>query len=427
MNRRKFLQDTGKYTLAAALPFILPSGRLFAATGEQKIKHVVYCLFAGGIRNWESIDFKEGNLMPNILAGNHTISNDIKSAMENLPRVLDSPLQQSGTLFKGFRYNSPVTLHYNAHATAISGQYANTIELMKPVKDPTIFEFFRKHHPDGARGLNTWWISDQSGPFPFLQYSSHSKYGYEYAANMIHPSTLFKYNFTDELPEESVHQVKALMKKVNEIRVSDKSSSMNPFPLNSEADKILLSKFINKTYQSSFKDKIQLWDEIPSGSVNDDFITLYTASEILTTFHPSLLVVNIQDSDIAHSNFTDYCKNLNKADFALAKMWQTIQNDPILKDNTVLVVVPEFGRNATHNSLIDAYGRYAVDHTGDAQSMQMFCLIAGPEGVIQQNKVVKEKVGETIDILPTIAHLMGFHDKIPSYLLKGKVLHEALV
>jgi hypothetical protein len=40
---------------------------------------------------------------------------------------------------------------------------------------------------------------------------------------------------------------------------------------------------------------------------------------------------------------------------------------------------------------------------------------------------VKEKVGETIDILPTIAHLMGFHDKIPSYLLKGKILHEALV
>jgi len=59
--------------------------------------------------------------------------------------------------------------------------------------------------------------------------------------------------------------------------------------------------------------------------------------------------------------------------------------------------------------------------------MKMFCLLAGPKDVINQNKVVTEKYGETIDIVPTIAHLMGFEDKIPSSLLRGKVLNEALV
>ncbi len=427
MNRRKFLKDSTKYTMATALPFILPSGRLFAATGEQKIKHVVYCMFAGGIRNWESIDFKEGNLMPNTLKGDYKISPDIAHSIDPLPRVLKNPLQESGTLLKGFRYNSPVTLHYNAHVTAISGHYSNTVEFMKPIKNPSVFELFRKHHPDGASALNAWWVSDQNGPFPYLQYSQHSKYGYKYAANMVQPSTLFRYNFAENLSDESMKHVKQLMKIVNELKVGGPNIKNEHFPLNTESEKLMLSNFINKVYQNSFKDQIRLWDEIPENLVNDDLITIYTASEILETFLPSLLVVNIQDSDIGHSNFTDYCKNLYKADYALAKLWNTIQNNPALKDNTVLIAAPEFGRNANSNSLIDSNGRYAVDHTGDSQSTKIFCLLAGPKDVIHQNKVVTEKYGETIDIIPTIAHLMGFEDKIPSYLLRGKVLNEALV
>ena len=30
-------------------PYILPSGRLFAASGARKANHVVLCLFAGGV------------------------------------------------------------------------------------------------------------------------------------------------------------------------------------------------------------------------------------------------------------------------------------------------------------------------------------------------------------------------------------------
>lgn len=427
MNRRKFLRDSSKYAMALTVPFILPSGRLFAATGEQKIKHVVYCMFAGGIRNWESIDFKDGNLMPNILTGNSPISSDLTGAIESLPRVLDTPLQQSGTLLKGFGYKSPVTLHYHAHAAAISGHYYNSIEFMKPIKHPSIFELFRKHHPDGNSALNAWWVSDQGGPFPFLQYSQDARYGYQYAANMIQPSTLFQYNFSDKLPEKSLLHIEALMKKIKELKPTDALTNSQNLPLNSEVDKKLLSDFINNIYQSSFKDKVKLWDGLPENIVNDDLVTIYTASEIMTTFHPSLLVVNIQDSDIGHSNFSDYCKNINKADYALAKLWDTIQKDPILKDNTVLIAAPEFGRNATHNSLQDAFGRYAVDHTGDELSQKMFCLMVGPKDVIQQNKIINDVYGETIDIVPTIAHIMGFDKEIPPSLLNGKVLYESLV
>ncbi len=69
MNRRKFIGQTGKLAIATAIPYILPTGRLFAATELPKVKHVVFCLFAGGIRRCESIDLKVGNLMPNTLVG----------------------------------------------------------------------------------------------------------------------------------------------------------------------------------------------------------------------------------------------------------------------------------------------------------------------------------------------------------------------
>ena len=425
MNRRKFLNKTAKYTVATAVPFILPSGRLFAATGNAKVKHVVFCLFAGAIRTWESIDKKDGNLMRNTLHGNETISNDIAEGIQIMPKLMDQPLQQFGTLFKKFRYENNVTLHYNAHAAAVTGKYYNAIELMKPIKHPSIFEYFRKHSPFGDLGLNTWWVSDQGGPFPYLQYSKHPLYGYEYAANMIQPTSLFKFPFADPLSSSDEDKVKTLSNLIKS-RQQTKDTVSTP-RLNKEEDRERLRQFILKTHNKNFSSKLQLWDDLDAKLINDDMITMFTACNILNEFKPNLLVLNMQDSDIAHSNFTDYCNNLHRADYALAKMWKTIQDDPDLKDNTVLIAVPECGRNVTHNSLIDAYGRFAVDHTGDELSKQMFCLIAGPPDIVQQNKVVNDVYGTSIDIVPTIAHLFGFHQMIPSDLLDGKILHEAFV
>ena len=81
MKRRKFIQ---KSALTAAgtigIPYILPSGRLFASTGNTQIaEHVVFVLFAGGVRHQEAIGQTylaesqnvnvEGNVLFNILEG----------------------------------------------------------------------------------------------------------------------------------------------------------------------------------------------------------------------------------------------------------------------------------------------------------------------------------------------------------------------
>lgn len=422
MNRRKFIHKSFKYSLAVGLPYLLPSGRLFASTGNQKAKHVVLCLFAGGIRNKESLLQEDGSLMRNFLGDNVPFKSDIAGSIEQMPIILNNPLQNYGTLYSKFQYKSNFVLHYNAHAACITGNYCNSVELMKPIKFPTIFEYFRKHSHWGADALSTWWVTDQLGPFPYLKYSNHPLYGPLYGANMIQPTSYFQFPQLSNDVIYNNHHVNHLM---NLIQSNSNIKQTEPYFSNSEDGKARITHFLKSHYNSYMTPEPSFWNL--NSEINGDIITMHTATEILKSFKPNLLVVNMQNSDIGHSNYTGYCKNMHKADFALAKLWQTIQEDIELRDNTVLIAVPEFGRNKNHNTVKDENGRYAVDHTGDAMSQEMFCFIGGPKHIVNQNVQIEEVKGETLDIVPTIAHLLGFLDDIPKDLVTGKVLHEAFV
>ena len=66
MKRRNFIRNISLGAAATiGVPYLLPTGRLFAATGSKVADHVVFCLFAGGVRNLESVHQDPyGNLMP---------------------------------------------------------------------------------------------------------------------------------------------------------------------------------------------------------------------------------------------------------------------------------------------------------------------------------------------------------------------------
>src|SRR5690554_4343213 len=103
MKRRNFIK---KSTIATAgtlvLPYILPSGRLFAATGSRLANHVVFVLFGGGIRNQESVEqaylahqgmATQGNIMENMLDGAAPSANSVYSRWSP---ILNNPLSKQG-------------------------------------------------------------------------------------------------------------------------------------------------------------------------------------------------------------------------------------------------------------------------------------------------------------------------------------------
>jgi hypothetical protein len=128
----------------------------------------------------------------------------------------------------------------------------------------------------------------------------------------------------------------------------------------------------------------------------------------------------MQDVDIGHFNFTQYANNLRKADFAAAHLWNTIQSTPGLMNDTVMIIVPEHGRNLNPNTTVDAYGRRALDHTapvdmisGDQKAREIFCMVVGPSAIVKQNQVINATIGESIEVVPVIANLLGFDNAIP--------------
>lgn len=431
MKRRTFLRNAA-LTAAGSMvvPYILPTGRLFAATGSRKANHVVFCLFAGGVRNLESMQKADGNLMPNTLIGNESISADIAGGMTALPQLASTRLQTQGTLFKQFRYVSGPTGHYNGHTTAITGKYTDeAIRLKEPPQYPTVFEYYRKHNSPSQSALNAWWVSNSLGPYPYLNYSVFDGYGAAYGANAIQPFSLVSPNSNSVLgnPFSLTGNEKAksdILKEFMNGQFTSPTQLISSGIVNTPADAERLQLFIK-----------QMMLDVSNGVYNNpwgvnmtgDMLNILAGIKIMQEFKPELMVINMQDIDIGHFDYTKYVNNIRMADFALYKLWDAIQSTPGMANDTVLIVAPEHGRNQQPNSVVDAYGRYALDHNNDQMSREIFCLMVGPPGVIQQNKVINTVQGESVDIVPTIANILGFDSDIPGGILDGQVLTQALV
>ena len=433
MKRRKFIRDLGLGTAATiGVPYLLPSGRLFAASGARKANHVVFCLFAGGVRNLESVHKNDGNLMPYTLKGSEGISSDIISGINFVPpNTSGITLQEQGTLYKEFRMKYGPTGHYGAHATAMTGVYTGeNLNINANPQYPTIFELYRKHNSPSMSAKNAWWVSNSLGAYAHLNYSTYTGYGPDYGANYIQPASIISPKGFDNLGNSRVYS-STEEEKINALRGfcdSHFSSQYNGAAnsiTNTEEDKIEIESFINQCFIEAAAGQFNDPWGIGEGLYNNDMQTVHFAEKIIQEYTPELLVVNMQDVDIAHSNFTLYANNIQKADYALAHLWETIQSTPGMMNDTILITMPEHGRNQDGNGLYDSYGREALDHTNDDYSREIFSLILGPSNVVVQDQVFSQEKGESIDIVPTIADILGFDNDIPGGLLTGTVLNDS--
>ena len=441
MNRRNFLKKMGLAAAGAfAAPYILPSGRLFAASGARLANHVVVCLFAGGVRNLESVQKADGNLMPSLLSGTEPISNDIAFGLTPLPgSPLAQPLQKLGTLYKEFRFKEGPTGHYSAHTVALTGHYTDTnLNIREAPKWPTIFELYRKHSSPTKNALNAWWVSNTLGPYPALNYSTYPGYGSLYGANFISPTNLVSqqgfdalgnmrpFTSNERLSRDEIREF--LDKNFGSQYDPNGSGVVNP-PADSDRMRDFMSGLLTNASNGQYADP---W-AVGSAAMNNDMYNMFFAEEIIKEFTPELLVVNMQDVDVCHFDFTRYADNLRKADYAVARLWQTIQSTPGMANDTVLIVVPEHGRNLQTNTVIDAFGRYAIDHTaidsgGDQMSRDIFCMVAGPPGIVVQDQVISQVKGESIDVVPTVAKVLGFDTEIPGSIVPpGQFLADAFI
>ncbi len=146
---------------------------------------------------------------------------------------------------------------------------------------------------------------------------------------------------------------------------------------------------------------------------NNDMSTIGYTCEVLKWFKPRITVVNLNNVDEGHGNFTAYLKNLHRADHAVGHLWNYIQTQiPEMAGNTYLIACPEHGRNLDPNSVLDQNDWLAYDHS-DLNSQRIFSLMVGPN--VQQNLTVGSEanpIGDITDCVLTMGEILGIKSDI---------------
>jgi len=443
IKRKKFIKQAA--TVAAGsfvLPYILPSGRLFAATPDPKSEYVIYVLFAGGVRQQEatlqgylhtSQDLDSsfaGNIMPNMLQGAMptkkiafgTTSPGGTVGDTPIPKILSSPLQDQGVLFKEVRAVNPG--HYGGLNSLLTGNSSVAQGLKVRPNFPTIFEYARKHL--GLKATETWFIGNTiANSYNLLNGSEHPDYGLPYGANFFAPTITFGSPGRQVLSNAKIYHPQeelAPMYKMknfldNAFRVKQ---GQIPSIKNTDDEKTRIKEFVRNTFQKDSAGQIPG----PPVSDNGDMRTIKYAAEVMKEFKPKILVLNMTAVDVCHGNFSSYLRALHRADHGVGWLWNYIQTQiPEMSGKTTILLSPECGRNMNPNPISDENDWFAYDHS-DSNTSRVFTLMAGAalgsnRGTFSPTWDISNPGAYTTDNVLTIADIMGIKNMIPSGFMHG--------
>lgn len=432
MDRKEFIKKSALTAAGAiAMPYILPSGRLFARTQAELADHVVYVLFAGGVRQQESVLKRylsdsqgvdiEGNIMYNMMNGappDRKIVYGTTPAGETdgsqpIPQILSQTLSSQGTLFQEVQAVNGG--HYGGLTSLLTGNNAFTQGLKQRPEYPTIFEYLRKHR--GFKASDVWFVGSGIGnSTPLLNSSLHPDYGLNYGANFIAPSVTFGgqgravlsnakvYHPQEEL--DPMYKMKEYLNNTFRISQGEISGIRN-----TEEEKNNIKEFVRDVFKRQSGGIYR-----PPISDNGDLNTISYAAEVLKWFKPKVLVVNLTNVDGCHSNFSGYLKSLHRADHAVGWLWNFIQTSiPEMAGKTAMIATPECGRNLNSNPIQDYNNWYAFDHSNEANTKRIFTVMAGPN--IPSNTIIGSEgnqVGMATDNVLTIAEIFGVKAEVSS-------------
>jgi len=362
IRRRDFLRVASGASTAVTLFSMAPAAALAAI--PQKTK-VVVVTFGGGARDDETF----------ALGG-----------QRNIPHLLNELVPQ-GTFFTQV-LNRGILGHYVATASIATGAYETFNNFVaQPPASPTMFEYFRKQMRRPAR--DTWVIAPSNG-FNRIGASRHRLYGPDYGAGVILPkqllSSAIQGNRQKEFPD-----YEHLLQDSYELPMSTRG-------LSTQDRELSLAQLVT-TLKLSSSDFIRNAQTLNS----PDELSVYIARQLMRIVAPSLILLTLHDMDVAHTGaFSLYVDGIQRSDRLCATLWQFIQADPEYKDNTTLLIMPDFGRDADG----DPGGNGFQHHrTGGPLARTTWLLALGPG--VHQNVTVDRPI-ESIDIVPTVGGLLGF-------------------
>jgi len=286
----------------------------------------------------------------------------------NIP-FLRSELFPAGTFFSRV-YNDGETTHYPATAAVLTGRWQNVAEYggERPAQ-PTIFEYYRKQL--GGSAHDTWLVAQGKG-FLSAGYSTDPRHGARYGAHVVAPRQMLLGTFRELLRADETAVFRDRKKLVRELE-----RSLRETYLESEVSEPLAAlpqtnplegppaaqtlgepqrRFVPETERFLAETVAHFLGEAENPR-SSDALNGFVAREIMARFEPSFLAVNFGEIDLAHQgSFSLYTKAIRNADRQVALLREQIEKLPAYRDRTVLVVVPDHGRN------LDGMGMNGFQH-----------------------------------------------------------------
>ena len=371
VNRRTLLQNSA---FAGALGLASPFSRAVARPAYRG-PNVVIVRFGGGVRRRETIDAQ------------HTYS----------PYLLKS-LSRRGTLFTNMEVSNLEGVTQTSHAQGtlylLTGRYDayrdvdNKFlgERFEPAA-PTLFEYLRKSYDVADHECLIVNGEDRKNE-EYFTFSNHDLYGVDYRCHTLSLARYKRYLFEHQIAEGGWDE-KQLREKQRQLAELESLDYRNAEPLGQGAR---LEAFWER-WRAYFGD---------SGFVNARGDALLTQLSLWALEHlqPRLMMINYQDPDYVHwGNPTHYSRGIAEIDRGLTQLVAAIDALPRYRDQTLIVVVPDCGRDS------NPFMRVPYQHHFNSRSAhEIWALLVGPG--VSKGRVYDHVVNQ-IDVTTTIGMLMG--------------------
>jgi len=369
-SRREFLGLMSKATAASAL---FGSSPLRAKPSPRKRK-VVIVTFGGGARDEETF---------------------APEGQENIPHLMTALLPRS-TFFAQV-VNRGILGHYVATTSLATGVYEtlNNFSGDAPAS-PTLFECYRK---DLRRPMEDAWVVSPSRGFAHMGGSTAKHYGPAYGAGVILPKDLL----SAAAPSGSVDDILHLLRDSYEEPYFSPDLSGNEGQLQQLENLLKLSVGDFRQHAMTV------------GSADE--LSVYVARRLMEEVSPTLLWLTLHDIDVAHSGaYSLYIDGIRRTDRLCLEIWQAIQANPEYQSNTTMFILPDFGRDSDMNPGGNGFQHH---RTGDALSRTTWMMVLGAG--IREGAFIERPV-DSLDLVPTVARLLGFN--VPN--AQGHVLGEVV-
>lgn len=363
LDRRGFLRASGAAVAAGLTPGLGLAGPIGPVA--PKTRHVVLIAFAGGVRSRETL-----------------------GSPQNVPNL--TALGRDGVIFPSVKVAN--LGHFGAALAMFTG-VGEAMGIRENARGvyPTLFEYLRAQRGFAAGDV---WLSTSGGnQYTNFSHSVHPRYGESYGANLISGDGVFNADFRallDDLGKPralEADEARRLDLLRDAIRTPGGATEGRNDPETvRRIEGYIVEELSGKTAQIT-------------GPGQSDRKALRVANNILRLFRPKVLAITLLNADAAHGSYNGYVEIIRRNDEEIGKLMETIRQDPELADSTTVIALPEFGRDRNLNE------RNGLDHgdgSEDLGRVAAFCW--GPD--FQRGQVI-DKMVSSVDICPTVCHLLG--------------------